>query len=300
MSGVLKTIFALVFIYTLSAQALGGFFSAKVGNKEFHFYTDFSSTSYLYQLGFGQMYVLKNETAVGATKTYEIFESNQQGKASGSIKITDGKLESLELGNVKAKNVKLKNLNLPVEMIPFRKQIYNNDKCSFRFVDMNNIEDMYLFKESSFLISEIMDAFKDYKCDYLKSSKSNETKDDLNQVSCDTEALFLKKRFYGITFICKAHRAKSSHYKYQIFSVIYDKSLKARVTKSDFTGSDIKAEDDYAGLEFRLTPLGLGLYSSVPLENKEEYVRIIPYIGIKKHFSIWGKPKRYLSNFAVK
>lgn len=296
----LKSIFALVFIYTLSANALGEFFSAKIGNKEFHLYTGYGSASYLYQLGSAQTYFLKKEILLGTIKTFEIFESNHRDKSSGTIKIADGKLESFELDSIKAKNVKLKKLSLPVEIIQLNKQIYNNDKCSFRFVDLNNIDDMFLFKETSFLISEVVDAFKDYECDYLKSSKSDEMKADLNQVSCETETLLLKKRFYGISFICKANMAKSTNYKYQVFSVIYDKSLKARVTKADFTASDITAEDDYKGLEFRLTPVGLGLYSAVPFENKEEYIRIIPYIDIKKHFTIWGKPKRYLSNFVVK
>lgn len=295
-----KSIFALVFIYTLSANALGEFFSAKIGTKEFHLYIEYGSASYLYQLGSPQTYFLKKEFLLGTIKTFEIFESNHRDKPIGTIKIADGKLESFELDSIKVKNVNLKKLSLPVEIIQLNKQIYNNDKCSFRFVDLNNIDDMYLFKEASFLISEVVDAFKDFECDYLKSSKSDEMKAELNQVSCETEALLLKNRFYGITFICKANMAKSNSYKYQVFSVIYDKTLKARVTKDDFTASDITAEDDYKGLEFRLTPVGLGLYSSIPFENKEEYIRIIPYIGIKKHFTIWGKPKRYLSNFAVK
>ena len=295
-----KSIFSLVFIYTLSAHALGEFFSAKIGNKEFHLYTGYGSASYLYKLGSAQTYFLKKESLLGTVKTFEIFESNHRDKSIGTIKIVDDKLESFELDSIKAKNLKLKKLNLPIEIIQLNKQIYNNDKCSFRFVDLSNIDDMYLFKETSFIISEVVDAFKDYDCDYLKSSKSDDMKADLNQVSCETETLLLKKRFYGITFICKANMAKSSTYKYQVFSVIYDKSLKARVTKADFTASDITAEDDYKGLEFRLTPVGLGLYSTVPFENKEEYIRIIPYIDIKKHFIIWGKPKRYLSNFAVK
>lgn len=295
-----KSISALVFIYTLSANALGEFFSAKISTKEFHLYIEYGSASYLYQLGSPQTYFLKKEFLLGTIKIFEIFESNHRDKPIGTIKIADGKLESFELDSIKVKNVNLKKLSLPVEIIQLNKQIYNNDKCSFHFVDLNNIDDMYLFKETSFLISEVVDAFKDFECDYLKSSKSDEMKAELNQVSCETEALLLKKRFYGITFICKANMAKSTDYKYQVFSVIYDKSLKARVTKDDFTASDITAEDDYKGLEFRLTPVGLGLYSSIPFENKEEYIRIIPYIDIKKHFTIWGKPKRYLSNFAVK
>jgi len=299
-SSVFKSVFLLVFIYTLSATALGEFFSAKIGSKEYHLYTGYGSASYLYARGSAQTYFLKKEILLGTIKTFEIFESNQRDKPNGTLKIADGKLESFELDGTKAKNVKIKKLNLPVEIIPLTKQIYNNDKCSFRFVDLSNVEDMYLFKEASFLISEVVDAFKDYDCDYLKSSKSDEMKAELNQLSCDTETLLLKNRFYGITFTCKANMAKSTSYKYQVFSVIYDKSLKARVKKSDFTASDITAEDDYKDLEFRLTPVGLGLYSMTPLESKEEYIRIVPYIDIKKHFTIWGRPKRYLSNFAVK
>ncbi len=289
-----------MFIYSLSANALGDFFSAFIGKKEYHIYTGIGGPSYLYQVGADHTYFLKKEIVLGTIKTYEIFESNHRDKPNGSIKITDGKIESIELGSIKAKNVKLKPLKLPVEIITYKKQIYNNDKCSFRFIDLNSEKDLYLFKEVSFLISEIMDAFKDFECDYLKSNQADDVKADLNQLSCETEILMLKKRFYGITFTCKASMAKSTDYKYRVFSVIFDTLLKARTTKDDFTADDIPAIDDYRGLDFRLTPLGLGLYSTIMFDNKEEYIRIVPYIEIKKNFAVWGKPKRYLSNFIVK
>lgn len=289
-----------MFIYSLSAHALGDFFSAKINKRDYHIYTSIGGASYLYQVGSAHTYFLKKEILLGTIKTFEIFESNHRDKSSGNIKIADGKLELFELEGVKAKNVKLSTIKQPVDVISLKKQVYNNDKCSFRFIDLNSVQDIYLFKEVSFLISEIMDAFKDFECDYLKSNRSDEVKADLNQLSCETEALLLKKRFYGITFTCKASLAKSVDYKFRVFSVIFDSTLKARAVKSDFTADDIPNQDDYRGLEFRLTPVGLGLYSTEMLENKEEYIRIVPYINLKKNFSVWGKPKRYVSYFAVK
>jgi hypothetical protein len=297
---VLKQIFFLVFIYSLSAQALGGFFSAVINKKEYHIYISVGGTSYLYRVGSDHSYFLKKEIVLGTIKTYQIFESNHRDKSSGSIKIADGKLESFELDSIKAKNIKLKPLKLPIEIIAYKKQIYNNDKCSFRFIDLNSVHDLYLFKEVSFLISDIMDSFKDFECDYLKSSQADELKADLNQLSCESEMLILKKRFYGLTFTCKANMAKSTDYKYRVFSIIFDSTLKARTTKTDFTADDIPAVDDYRGLDFRLTPVGLGLYSTTMFDSKEEYIRIIPYIDLKKNFAVWGKPKRYLSNFVLK
>ncbi len=289
-----------MFIYSLSAHALGDFFTATINKKEYHLYTGIGGASYLYQVGANHTYFLKKEILLGTIRTFDIFESNHRDKSSGTIKISDGKIESIELDSIKAKNIKLKPLQLPIEIIQFKKQIYNNDKCSFRFVDLNSVQDIYLFKEVSFLISEVMDTFKDFECDYLKSNRSDEMKTELNQLSCDTEALMLKKRFYGITFTCKANMAKSADFKYRVFSVIFDTALKARTKKEDFTADDIPAIDDYRGLDFRLTPVGLGLYSTILFDNKEEYIRIVPYIDIKKNFAVWGKPKRYLSNFTVK
>ena len=149
-------------------------------------------------------------------------------------------------------------------------------------------------------MSEIMDVFKGLECDYLKSNRSVEMNPGLNQLVCENETVVLHDRFYGVTFSCKATQAKSADYKYQVFSVIYDSEIKARVLKTDFTVSDISNEDDSQDLNFRLTPVGLGLYSTESLENKEAHLRIIPYIKLKKNFSVWGKPKRYLSYFSIK
>lgn len=292
-------IILLLFTKILSAQALGEFYSAKIQGKEYHVFVGLLD-SYLYQVGSSQTYFLKKEILLGTIKKFEIFESNQRDKSVGYVSIAGHELESFELNQIKAKKVKIKKLNLPVEQIILPKQIYNNDKCSFQFIDLVEVKNVFLFKELAFLISEVMDAFKDYECDYLKSSRSKEMKSELNQLVCANETILLKNRFYGITFECKASMAKSSSYKHQVFSIIFDKSLKARVSKADFTDSDITAEDDYRNLAFRLTPAGLALFSTDMLENKEEYVRIIPYFDIKKHFSIWGKPKRYLSFFVLK
>ncbi len=284
---------------TLSAHALGGYFSAKIKNKEYHFYIG-PTSSYFYQKGEVQTYFLKKEIVLGTVRTFEIFEKTQAGSEVGKIQISDDAIDVFELNQIKTKNIKFKKLNYQIEPITLTKQIYNNDKCSFKFVDLNDIENIYLFKEVTFLISEIMDVFKDYDCDYLKSSRSNEMKVDLNQLTCENEIFLMKNRFYGINFMCKAGMAKGKNFKYQVFSTIYDKTLKARVEKSDFTASDISSEDDSRNLDFRLTPVGLGLYSADLHENKEEYLRIIPYFNLKKNFSVWGKPKRYLSNFSLK
>lgn len=296
----MKFILFIVFANILSAQAaLGGYFSAKISGKEYHFYIG-QSGSYVYRLGESQTYFLKKEILLGTIKTFEIFETSQLGQAIGKVKISDQLLEDFELNQIKAKNVKLKKLNFPIEQITLTKQVYNNEKCSFKFIDLNDIENIYLFKETSYLISEIMDVFKDYECDYLKSSRSKEMDDKLNMLICENETVFYKGRFYGVSFMCKASMAKTTEYKYQVFSVIFDKTLKARVLKTDFTASDISAEDDYRNLDFRLTPVGLGLYSTDLLQNKEEYLRIIPYFDIKKNFPVWGKPKRYLNYFSLK
>lgn len=278
---------------------LGGYYSAKVSGKEYHLYIG-SSGSYLYQVGDVKTYFLKKEILLGTIKTFEIFETSHMGTPVGNLKIADGKLEQFELNGIKAKNVKVKKITLPIEMLPLTKQIYNNQKCSFKFVDLNEIKNIYVFKETSYLISEVMDAFKDYNCDYLKSSRTTEVNENLNQLVCENETILLKDRFYGISFMCKGNLSKSKDFKYQVFSIIFDKTLKARVVKSDLTDSDISSEDDYRHLDYRLTPVGLGLYSTDSLENKEEYVRIIPYIDIKKNFTVWGKPKRYLSNLSLK
>jgi hypothetical protein len=294
-----KLILFIVFANILSAHALREYYSAKINGKEYHLFIG-SNGSYLYPLGSGQTYFLKKEILLGTVKKFEIFESNHREKSIGEIKITEKSLEAFHLENIKAKNVKLKPLKLPIKHMVLTKQIYNNDKCSFRYLDMNDVHDIYIFKELSFLISEVMDSFKEYNCDYLKSSRSSEMDPNLNQLSCENETIILKDRFYGINLICKGSFAKSDNFKYQVFSVIFDKTLKARVVKNDLTASDITAEDDYKNLEFRLTPVGLALYSTDAFENKEEYVRIIPYIDIKKHFSVWGKPKRFLNHLAVK
>ena len=286
-------------MFTLSAQALEGYFSAKIKNKDYHFYIG-PNSSYFYQKGGMQTYFLKNEILLGTVRTFDIFEKTQAGSEVGKMQISGDIIDIFELNQIKVKKVKLKNLKIQIEPITLSKQIYNNDKCSFKFVDLNDIENIYLFKEVSFLISEIMDAFKDYECGYLKSSRSNEMKDGLNQLTCENEIFLMKNRFYGINFMCKAGMSKGKSFQYQVFSTIYDKTLKARVEKSDFIASDISAEDDSRNLNFRLTPVGLGLYSADLHENREEYLRIIPFFDLKKNFRAWGKPKRYLSNFSLK
>lgn len=291
----------LIFIFSniLSAHALGEYYSAKISDKEYHFFIG-ATNSYLYSPHSPQTYFLKKEILLGTIKKFEIFDVSKNLVSVGSVKLADNLIESFELNQIKAKNVKLKKLNIDVEQIPLARYIYNNDQCSFRFIDLHEVKDIYLFKEMSFLISEVMDVFKDYDCDYLKSNRAPEMNANLNQLTCDNEVVFLKKRFYGVTFICKASMAKSNEFKYKVFSLIFDKTLKARVSKKDFTESDIIAEDDSRSLEFRLTPIGLGLYSADLMENKEEFVKIVPYFDLKKHFAIWGKPKRYLSHFALK
>lgn len=295
----MKTIVFTLFIYILPAFALGGYFSAKISGKDYHFHIG-QNVSYLYQVGDSKTYFLKNEMLLDAVKSFEIFEPGKIEASVGIIKINEKSIVRFELNKTQAKNIKLKKLTLPVEAIVFTKQIYNNDKCSFKFINLNDIENIYLFKEVSFLISEIMDSFKEYECDYLKSNRSTDIKENLNQLVCDNETYFLKERFYGINFVCRGSLAQAKDFKFQAFSVIYDKILKARVLKTDFTSSDISAADDYRNLDFRLTAVGLGLYSSDMLQNKEEYLRIIPYVDLKKNFNVWGKPKRYLSNFSLK
>lgn len=295
----MKFLVTILLLFGLSAHALGDFFSAKVQNKEYHLFIG-TGGSYLYKVGSPQAYFLKKEILLGTIKTFEVFESNHREKPIGNIKISDSSIEVFEVDTVKAKNVKYKKIKMPLEQIVLRQQIYNNDKCSFKFIDLNDVNDLYLFKEISFLISEVMDSFKDYSCDYLQSNRSAEMNENLNQLVCENETVKLKDRFYGITFTCKASMAKSNYYKFQAFSIIFDKTLKARVVKNDFTDSDIVDEDDYRNFKFRLTPVGVGLYSSNMVEDKVEYVKIMPYIDIKKHFPMWGKPKRFLNNFSVK
>ncbi len=288
-----------MFTNVLSAQTLGGYYSAKISGKDYHLFLGLSG-SYLYQVGGMKTYFLKKEILLGTIRTFEIFESSRMTTNVGKVKIADGKLENFELNAIKATNVKLKPLKLPIQQISIAKQIYNNEKCSFKFIDLNQVNNIYLFKETSFLISEVMDAFKDYGCDYLKSSRVSEMNESLNQLVCENETLLMKERFYGISFMCRANLANSTDFKYKVFSIMFDKNLKARIAKNDFTDSDISAEDDSRHLEFRLTPVGLGLYSTDLHENKEEYLRIIPFVDIKKNFRIWGKPKRYLNNFSLK
>lgn len=294
-----SVLFCVTFLFCLSAFALGDYYSAKIDGKEYHLFIG-TSGSYLYRVGDNQAYFLRKEVLLGTIKTFEVFDSSHRDKPVGQIRISDRMLEVFEINGIKSKNVKLKKLKLPIEQIILRQQIYNNDKCSFKFVDLNDVKNAYLFKEVSFLISEVMDSFKQYNCDYLQSNRSKEIDSNLNQLACENETILLKNRFYGVTFSCKASLAKSSDFKFRAFSVIFDKSLKARVAATDFTDSDIADEDDYRDFMFRLTPVGLGLYSSSLVENRVEYVKIIPYIDLKKHFSKWGKPKRYLNYFIVK
>lgn len=295
----MKLVLLLIFSCTLSAHALGEYYSAKIQGKDYHFFTS-PTGSYFYAVGSNQTYFLKKEILLGTIKKFEVFDTLVKPTSVGQVKIADDKLEVFELNNIKAKNVKLKKLKIDIEQVPLARHIYNSDKCSFRFIDLYEINDTYLFREVSFLISEIMDTFKDLDCDYLKSNRATEMNTNLNQLTCDNEVVFLKKRFYGVTFICRASMAKSTDFKFRVFSLIFDKTLKARVSKSDFTDSDFPKEDDYKDLEFRLTPVGLGLYSADLLENKEEYVKIVPYVDLKKNFTVWGKPKRYLSHFVLK
>lgn len=278
---------------------LGGYFSAKINGKNYHLYLN-QGSSYIYQAGQLQTYVLEKEIPTASVHTYKISETPHRDKIIGIAKINDGGIESFELNQIKTKNIKLKKLILPIKHISLVKQTYNNEKCSFQFIDLDEVQNIYLFKEISYLTSEIMDSFREYECDYLKSSRSSSIIESLNQLTCESEIIFLKDRFYGVSFLCTARLAKADTFKYQVFSVIYDKSLKARAVRSDFTMADISYEDDSRNLQFRLTPVGLGLYSADALENKKEYLRIVPYIGLRKNFSVWGKPKRYLSHFTIK
>lgn len=295
----IKLIVFFILINILSAHALGGYFSAKINGRDYHLFLG-DTTSYMYHPGSAETYILKNETTLGMVRTFEVFITSQMKEAVGHVKISENKIDTFQLDKKKANNIKLKRLKIPVEKIEIAKQIYNNDKCSFKFYDLQAVNDIYLYKEISYLMSEIMDVFKELNCDYLKSNKSSEMAPGLNQLVCENETVILHDRFYGVSFFCTATPANNKDFKYQVFSVIYDKELKARASKADFTVSDISNEDDSHDLNFRLSPVGLGLYSTDLLENKEEHLRIIPYIGLRKNFSVWGKPKRYLSNFSIK
>ena len=96
----IKLIVFLIFINILSAQALGGYFSAKINGKDYHLFLS-EAGSYMYRPGDLETYFLKSETTLGTVRTYVIFETSHMKEAIGKLQISEKKIDFFELNKKK-------------------------------------------------------------------------------------------------------------------------------------------------------------------------------------------------------